>query len=187
MEIRRILGPLLIALMFSTPALAAETSTAAGSAEVAKLGKISPNGPYRLWTAINGVLPAYAALKGGAGLRAQVEYLAAFDASGKKPGDVMVQTNEFRRLLEILRDQLKLAEIEIYKDPLGRAVTPAVVFVNAGFNMDALVEAYFTALNKPDAMVGEFYEVPVSSGKTPSDVYALAELATRRLRLIQGS
>jgi hypothetical protein len=181
-----IIGPVLSVLLLAAPVQAAETGALA-KGEIANLGKITPNGPYRLWSAINKVLPDYAALVGGAALRAQVEGMTAADASGKNPGHVMAQTVAFRDLLEAIRGELKLAQVEVFKDPLGRAVTPAVVFVNAGFNMDAVVEAYHVALNKPDAKHGKFYDVPVASGKSPSDVFALVELASRRLRLIQGS
>ncbi len=181
-----VLGSLCSLLLLSAPVQASENKAIATD-EIVKLGKITPNGPYRLWSAINKVLPDYAALAGGAALRAQIEGMAVADASGKNPGHVLAQTAAFRDLLEAMRNELKLAKVEVYKDPLGRAVTPAVVFVNAGFNMDALVEAYHVALNKPAAEHGKFYDVPVASGKTPSDVYALVELATRRLALIQGS
>ncbi len=193
MKLIRITGALLLITTFAGPALAAEKSPAAASAKAdsaqagPKLGKITPNGPYRIWTAINGVLPDYAALKGGAGLRAQVQGLTAEPAFGKKPGDVLRQGMEFHHLLEALRGELKLGKIQVYKDPLARAVTPAVVFVNAGFGLDGLVEAFHVAMNKPDASLGKYFDVPVPSGKSPSDVYALVELATRRLRLIQGS
>ena len=188
MNPRKIFASLLLASIIAVPALTAANSPAAAAPEaVIKLGKISPNGPFRLWSAVNALLPAYAKLKGGAALRSRVAGLTAANAAGKKPGDVMVQTVEFRGLLDAIRQQRKLAKIETYKDPLGRAITPAVVFVNAGFNLDALVEIYYATLNKPGANVGQYYEIPLATGKSPSDVYALVELATRRLRLIRGS
>ncbi|MBT3533844.1 MAG: hypothetical protein HN478_08195 [Rhodospirillaceae bacterium] len=186
MKLLKILGPMLTALILAAPVQAAQTA-ADGKGDMVKLGKITPNGPYRFWAAINKVLPDYAAVTGGAELHAQVKTLSAHPAAGRTPGDVMVQTAEFRDLLEILRRRLKLAKIEIYKDPLGRAVTPGVVLANAGFNMDALVETYRAAAKKPEESLGHFYDVPVMNGKSPSDVYGLVELATRRLRLIQGS
>jgi len=178
MKCLKIVGPLLLIAAFAVPALAAETSSPAvslkadGAQGAPKLGKISPNGPYRIWTAINSVLPDYAALKGGAGLRAQVEGLTVEPAFGKKPGDVLRQGMEFHHLLEAVREDLKLGKIKVYKDPQGRAVTPAVVFVNAGYGLDGLVEAFHIALNKPDASLGKYFDVPVTSGKSPSDVYA---------------
>ncbi|MDP6873509.1 MAG: hypothetical protein QF521_08275 [Alphaproteobacteria bacterium] len=178
-------APLLLAVAFITPIQAAGTKAPAG--EVVKLGKISPNGPFRLWTIINKVLPAYAAAKGGASLRAQVENMAPLAVSGKKPGHVLAQSVQFRDALDATARTMKLAKVRIYKDPLGRTVTPGVVFVNAGYSLDTLVEVYFTVLNKSDAQVGDLYDVPVAAGKSPSDVFALVELATRRLRLIQGS
>ncbi len=185
MKALKLAAPLLLALVLAGPALASEPKASTG--EVVKLGKISPNGPYRLWTIINKVLPAYAAAKGGASLRAQVESMAPLAVSGKKPGHVLAQSVQFRATLDAAGQAMKLAKVQIYKDPLGRTVTPGVVFVNAGYSLDRLVEAYFVALNKPDAQVGDFYDVPVAAGKSPSEVFALVELATRRLHLIEGS
>ncbi len=123
MKLRNFLGSFLVALILLPLVQVVGTSpAAAGSDEVAKLGKITPNGPYRLWTAINGLLPSYAALKGGAGLRTQVENMVAVDAFGKKPGDVMVQTVDFRNLLETIRDQSKRRS---KNTPLRRPDCPA--------------------------------------------------------------
>ncbi|MBL6951096.1 MAG: hypothetical protein ISR50_00575 [Alphaproteobacteria bacterium] len=129
MKLLKIASSLLLMTTLAVPALAAETPAPAMGAKAtyAKLGKISPNGPYRLWAAINSVLPDYAALKGGAGLRAQVEGLAVEPAFGKKPGDVLRQGGEFHHLLEAIRGQLNLGKVQVYKDPQGRAVTPGVV------------------------------------------------------------
>ena len=190
MKLLKLVSPVFAAFIFIAPVMAAEKSAASdtvATGEVVKLGKITPNGPFRLWSAINRVLPAYAASTGGADLRAQVESLSVVDASGKKPGDVMVQSTTFRSVLEEIRAELKMDKIEVYKDPLGRAVTPGVVFVNAGFNMDGIVETFRAHAKKSDVDYGGFFEVSVFKGKSPSDVYALAELAVRRLRLIKGS
>jgi|APSaa5957512535_1039671.scaffolds.fasta_scaffold109352_1 hypothetical protein len=200
MKTLTVFGSLVFAMMYAVPVLAADTSpstqgTTAGTAMAHKastavapeLGKITPNGPYRIWTAINAVLPDYAMLKGGAALRAKVEGLTAVPVSGKKPGEVLRQGMQFKGVLEALRERQKLNNIDIYTDPLGRDVTPGVVYVNAGFGLDGIVECYHLALNDPDATHGKYYGVPAASGKTPSDVYALVELATRRLRLIEGS
>lgn len=195
MIILRCFAPLMVGLSLASPAIAAESpSTAAGAttvestaAWIPKLGKIAPGGPFRLWTAINKVLPEYASLKGGKGLRFRVAGVSAGRFSGKNPGDVMAQTAEFGALLKTLRDQFKLAETKTYKDPLGRKVTPAVVFLNAGHMLDALVETFYISSNKSKKALGEFYDVPFVGGKTPSDVFRLVYLATIRLQLIAGS
>ncbi len=195
MKMLRFLAPLVIGSVLTAPVIAAETSSqAAGAATldskgqpVAELGKIAPDGPFRLWTAINRVLLDYASLKGGNELRSQVEGLSPGQFYNRTPGDVLTQTAEFRATLEKLRARLDLPKVRIYEDPLGREVTPGVVFVNAGHIMDATVFAYYTASDKPDEALGNFYDVPVVTGKTPSDVFGLVQLATRRLQLIAGS
>ncbi len=195
MKLRNVLLPLAVSLTLAAPARAAEAPsevaaapTVASSEEgVIELGKISPNGPYRLWNAVNKVLLDYASLRGGAELRSQVQGLSAGQYDGKTPADVLTQAAEFRGMLERLLDRLNLPKVEIYKDPLGRDVTPGVVFVNAGHIMDAVVSAFRSASNKPDESLGGLYDVPVATGKTPSDVFGLVYLATRRLQLIAAS
>ncbi len=195
MKLRNVLLSLAVSLTLAAPASAAESPsdvaaapTVASSEEgIIELGKISPNGPYRLWTAINKVLLDYALLKGGEELRSQAEGLYSGQIDGKTPADVLTQAAEFRGTLEQLLDRLNLPKVEVYKDPLGRSVTPAVVFVNAGHIMDAVVSAFHSASNKPDTSLGDLYDVPVATGKTPSDVFRLAYLATRRLQLIAAS
>jgi hypothetical protein len=192
MRFLNVLLPLAVSLALAAPASAAQSpadvagAPTAGSNQegVIELGKISPNGPYRLWSAINKVLLEYASLKGGEELGSQVQGVYAGQFDGMTPADVLTQAAEFRGTLDQVLDRLKLPKVEIYKDPLGRKVTPGVVFVNAGNIMDAVVAAFHSASNSPDSSLGDLYDVPVSTGKTPSDVYALVYLATTRLQVI---
>ncbi len=154
---------------------------------IIELGKISPNGSYRLWSAVNDVLLDYASLEGGDELRSQVQALTAYRFNGKSPADVLAQAAVFRDALEQLLERLQLPKVEVYEDPLGREATPGVVFVNAGNIMDALVAAFHSASNRSDESLGDLYDVPVATGKTPSDVFGLVFLATRRLQLIAAS
>lgn len=179
------LATLAVGFLLAAPPVAAQAPAADSKKEsVVELGKIAPDGPYRLWTSVNKVLLEYALVSGGKGLRSQVEGLSAGQFDGKTPGEVLAQTVQYRNTLERLRNRLKLSKVPVYVDPLGRAVTPGVVFVNAGHIMDATVAAFFTASDKPDESFGDLYDVPVTTGKTPSDVFALVSLATRRLQLI---
>ena len=99
----------------------------------------------------------------------------------------MTETDEFRDVLERLLGQLKLAKVQVYKDPLSGKVTPGVVYVNAGYIMDSIILALHTASPSQDKPLGDLYDVPTATGKTPSDVFGLVSLATRRLQLIMAS
>lgn len=193
MKLLKYFTPLVVSLLLVAPAIAAERpSKAAGAAAsdaawIPVLGKIKPAGPFRLWTAINKVLPEYASLKGGKDLRSQIDGMSAGQFKGRSPGDVMAQTEIFRAILENIRGQLKLTKIKTYKDPLGRKITPAVVFLNSGHVLDSLVETLYVSSKKSPDALGRFYDVPYVAGKTPSDVFAQVHLATRRLQLIAGS
>ncbi len=195
MKLLKYFTPLMVSLLLAAPAIAAEPSSkAAGATAVGTdaawipvLGKIKPAGPFRLWTAINKVLPEYASSKGGKDLRSRIDGMSAGRFKGRNPGDVMAQTEIFRAILENIRGQLKLPEIKTYKDPLGRKITPAVVFLNAGHVLDSLVETLYISSKKSQDALGWFYDVPHVAGKTPSDVFGMVHLATRRLQLIAGS
>lgn len=106
---------------------------------------------------------------------------------GKTPGDVMSQTVEFRAMLDTVLSRLNLSKVQIYVDPLGRKVTPGVVYVNAGYIMDSTFVALATVSGGSDKPLGDVYVVPTATGQTPSDVYALALLATQRLQRIIAS
>ena len=176
------------AIQVASATKASATTAAASKAEwTPELGKITPSGPYRLWTAINKVLPDYALMKGGKALKARVEGLSTTRFSGKKPADVMAQTMKFKAILEVIRDKYNLPKVREYKDPLGRAMTPGIVFINAGHNLDAVVDAFYIASDKSREMMGTYYDVPYVAGKSPDDVLGLVELATRRLQLLAGS
>ncbi len=188
MKLPNVFLPLAVILALVGSACVAGTSTVGSKEEsVVELGKISPNGPYRIWSAVNKVLLDYASLKGGEELRSQVQDLNVGRFDGKTPADVLTQAAEFRDTLEQILDRLRLPKVEIYEDPLGRKATPGVVFVNAGHIMDAVVSVIHNASDKHDEPLGALYDVPVATGKTPSDVFGLVYLATRRLQLITAS
>ncbi len=188
MRIIRSLLILAIGVILAGPALAAsDTAKSVDSVDEAyipKLGKITPDGPFRIWTALNNVIPEYALLVGGKELKAKVLKLSARGFTGKSPGNVMEQTERARALLDGLAVKYKLPKAARYSDPLGRAVTPAVVFLNAGNLLDTLVASYFVASKPTELGLGRLYAVPEFTGKKPNDVYGLVELATRRLEVI---
>ena len=126
-------------------------------------------------------------MEGGEELKSRIAGVFAGQSDGKIPGDVLTQTDEFRDVLEKLLGQLKLAKVQVYKDPLGRKVTPGVIYVNAGYIMDSIILALHTASPSQDKPLGDLYDVPTATGKTPSEVFGLVSLATRRLQLIMAS
>lgn len=156
------------------------------AAEIGELGKVTPNGPYRLWTAVNKGLLEYAFVKGGKELKAKVATLTPTDLKGKKPGDVLKQGAIFRGFLDSARAKIKLPPASKYRDPQGRAVTPAVVFLNAGHLLDGLFHLIAASNKGSNDGLGEIYNVAKFKGKSPSNVFSQVELATRRLDMIRG-
>lgn len=182
MKLSIIIAPLVLGLLFTAPASVAQSQSE--TASVVELGKITPNDSYQLWSAINRALLEYAGAIGGKKLQFDVVEVYADLAFDMTPADVMTQTADFRVVLDMILDQLKLAKSQTYEDPLGRKVTPGVVYVNAGYLLDSTIFALHTTSDRQGKPLGDLYVVPTAADKTPNDVFELVSLATNRLRLI---
>ena len=95
------------------------------------------------------------------------------------PGDVLVQVAAFRDKLDRLNAASGLEETPIYHDPQGGEVTPSVVFLNSGNVLDSLVLLLIRI--DGERLVGGFYARHDFTGRTPSNVFGLVELANRRI------
>lgn len=86
MKFPNVLLPLAMSLALVAPTGAAEAASDGSSQEsVIELGKITPDGPYRLWAAVNKVLLDYALLTGGEELKSQIAGLTASPFEAKAP------------------------------------------------------------------------------------------------------
>jgi len=155
---------------------------AAPAARAQELG-LTPNHVVSLWTDTNDALVVVAGVISDD--EAWVDRLAATTArsfSGKAPADVLERVAAFRDKLDRLRRSGGLEPTQRY-DNGGGAVTPSVVFLNSGHVLDAVVSWIIENTGR-EQLVSGFYTRHGFSGKTPSDAFAMVDLANRRIDLI---
>ncbi len=146
-------------------------------AQAVELG-LTPSNVFDLWTNINNALIGTGQAKDAA-LLERLRAINPQSFKGKKPGDVLKQVEAFRDKLDSLGTGYGLKPTPVFKDPAGGTVTPSVVFLNSGYVLDTMV----LVLNKADGehLISDYYLRRNFNGKTPSDVYAMVELANRRI------
>jgi hypothetical protein len=145
---------------------------------------LTPSNVVMLWANTNNALVRIAEMApgGGAGLSRQVKALTPEYFQNKKPSEVLGQVAVFREKLDALRKRTGLPLTGKFNNPDGK-ITPSVVFLNTGFVLDSAAEWIIKSSNNK-VSAGEFYIPYAIKGKTPSDAFAMAELATRRIDMI---
>ncbi len=143
---------------------------------------LKPSNVFALWDSVNRSMLAYADAAQAPALKTKMAGMAPESFSGKKPGDVLMRVGEFRQRLDLVAAKVGHPATEIFTDPSGAAVTPSVVYVNSGYVLDQLINCVITV--DQSIPVTPLYAAPTYSGKTPSDVFGLVDLAVRRMDLI---
>ncbi len=146
-------------------------------AQAVELG-LTPSNVLDLWTNINNALVGAGEAKDAA-LSERLQAMKLQSFKGKKPGDVLKQVEALRGKLDSLGSGYSLKPTPVFKGPAGGTVTPSVVFLNSGYVLDTMV----LVLNKVDRehQISGYYKRRDIKDKTPSDVYAMVELANRRM------
>ncbi len=124
----------------------------------------TPSDVYAVWADINQGLEA----AGGSAVKS----MAPSSFSGKKPGHVLSQLSVFVKKLNERRKAAGLAPIAA--PPVSGNVTPSMVFDHS----QKALEGFAEWAAKRGA---SFSKGSKASGKTPSDVYSLVDLASRRI------
>ena len=148
---------------------------------------LTPSHVYSLWTNINDSLVATSrVVSGDTALRASLSAMKPMKFNGKSPADVLGQLAEYRKKLNRLLDAKNLPVAERAETD-GASITPSDVYLNSGHVLNAQVRWLITETG-PEQTVSQFYTRHGFSGKTPSDVFALVELANRRMdRLLNAA
>ena len=150
-----------------------------GPGTAVELG-LTPSHVFSLWTNINAALVTTgSAMTGDEDLSRQLAEMAPTAFHDKTPGDVLEQVAVFRDKLDRLKAASGLEETPIYHDPEGGEVTPSVVYLNSGNVLDSLVLLMIRI--DGERLVGGFYAPHDFTGRTPSNVFGLVELADRRI------
>lgn len=148
---------------------------------------LTPNHVYSLWTNINASLNACARVVHGD--PTDLESFAAMEPktfSGKKPADVLNLLVTYRAKLDRLLRAQRLPDTT-QAPPGDDAITPSHVYLNSGHVLNAQLR-WLTVRTGPAQIISQFYTQHEFSGKTPSNVFALVDLAIRRMdRLLQAA
>lgn len=116
------------------------------------------------------------------GMAGKVKRLDLKSVSGKSPEDAFKKLARLSDAVDKLSASVQLPPMDRVKKEKKKAL-PAEVFLQAGNCLDALV-AYMNKI-EPGQHWGDYYvEHEYKSGKSPSDVYALADLSVRRLAMV---
>lgn len=154
---------------------------AAPGARAVDLG--TPDYPFALWTQVNESLLVISDLTApGSGLRERLVDMGPNKFQGKTPADVFGAVRGVRTKLDAWRQRYDLPAAKSYV-PRDGVITPIVVFMDSGFVLDGLVD-WIARTAGPEQKVGQFFDHIQFSGKKPSDVFGLVDLAGRRLDLI---
>lgn len=148
---------------------------------------LTPSHVYSLWTNINESLVASSrVVSGDTAMRASLKAMKPMKFSGKSPADVLGQLAGYRKKLDrLLRARNLPMAKRVVSD--GEAITPSDVYLNSGHVLNAQVR-WLIVETGPEQTVSQFYTRHGFSGKTPSDVFALVDLATRRMdRLLSAA
>lgn len=148
---------------------------------------LTPSHVFSLWTNINKSLIASSRLvSNGIELSVMLKAMKPKVFNNKKPADVLDQLAAYRTKLDRLLRAQNLPETK-QTTPSDGAITPSDVYVNSGHVLNAQV-TWLIVGTGPEQTVSQFYTRHGFSGKSPSDVYALVEMANRRMdQLLQAA
>ncbi len=144
---------------------------------------LTPSHVYSLWTNINdSLIVSSRVVSGDKALLTTLAEMKPEEFSGKRPADVLNRLAVYREKLNqlLLAKNLPKAKRAALD---GGAITPSDVYLNSGHVLTAQVR-WLIVETGPEQTVSQFYTRHGFSGKTPSDVFALVELANRRLDLL---
>lgn len=163
-----------------TLAIIAGMTGAPGNGFALELG-MTPSNVFVLWANVNNALITVAGTSSGfAEGSAGIATMTANRFEGKTPGDVLKKVAAFRQKLDLLRQKSGLKPIEFNAFEAGDTVTPSMVFLDSGHALDGVVEWIVRNTTK-DQLISPFYARLDVSGKTPSDAFAMVDLAVRRI------
>ena len=144
---------------------------------------LTPSNVFSLWTNINDALLTVTSISpDNSNWANKVEASAPRAFTDKTPAAVLERVFEFRGKLDRLRRKDGMAKTAQYENGDG-VVSPSVVFLNSGYVLDG-VALWIVRKTTKEQLVSRFFRRHDVSGKTPSDVFGLVDLANRRIDMI---
>lgn len=153
---------------------------------------LSPNEVFGLWTNINKALISYARnISSDNTWLGHVVRLKAQKYTGKIPEDVLKSANIYNTELSELKFaapprkkfQLLEKELAFQSDDKKNQITPSLVYLHSGHLLVETVTAA-TKVSRGNEIIGPFFDIKEFSGKVPSDVFGMVQLARHRLKKI---
>lgn len=144
-------------------------------------GVVTPTQVYTILESVNRALVFYSK-NHKRSVVSKVKTLKQSKITGKSPEHVFIKLTSLSNAMDKLSRRKQVKAMPRVTKAKAKAI-PAEVFIQAGHNLDALIK-YMSKVD-PGKTWGQFYDLNSNiSAKTPSDVYAIADLALRRLELI---
>ncbi|MHA1598613.1 MAG: hypothetical protein ACTSV1_07810, partial [Alphaproteobacteria bacterium] len=144
---------------------------------------LTPSHVYSLWTNINQTVMTFVRIDvQEPALRNEIDAMEAEEFSGKSPGDVLALASEVEGLWDALRISSDLAPTrQIFIS--DSSTTPSDVYLESSRILGAAVEWIIMNTDADHLVSGHFVRHEFT-GKTPSDVYGLVDLAYRRMHTV---
>ncbi len=142
---------------------------------------LTPSHVVGLWTNINNaVLAAADSMTGDEGFVDELTEQGTETYGDKVPADVLGQVAAFREKLDRVGAKYGVMPTAVFESDDGQKITPSVVFLNSGNVLDSLARLLIEAGDE-ETLITDFYARQDISGKTPSDAFAMVELANKRI------
>jgi len=177
--IRKYVGFVLAVAIFCCVSIAVNAASKAGS-NSSIYGKVTPTQAYAILQSYESLF-AYYVKHHKKGIAAKVKALKLKSFSGKIPEDVFVKVSRLSDSIDKLAGKIRVESVDRITRAKKKAI-PAEVFLQVGNNLDTLVEI----MNKlePGKSWGDYYvNRTYKKAKSPNDVYALADLMVRKIKL----
>lgn len=144
---------------------------------------LKPGQVYSLWTNINDCLLEFAGVvSDDLDWHEELAALPIRSFPGKRPADVLAQAERYRATLDRLRHLAELSPTQ--RVPRDQAhISHSDVYLTSSEVLHAQVELLIR-FTGPEQLVSQFYVRRRDDEKTPSHVFAVVELASRRLEQI---
>ena len=154
--------------------------TVAGALDVG----LTPSHVYSLWVNINTAILSVGKFVGGEGIaKNSISAIKPGKFTGKTPGNVLALSLEVESLIDGLRITSDLPPTRGL-DVGSENTTPSDVFLVSSRVLISGVELIIRK-TEADHLISPYFSHHIFDGKTPSDVYALVDLAHRRLLAIE--
>lgn len=148
---------------------------------------LTPNHVFGLWQNINqATLSLASQYSDDAGWLVKLESEQTRNFSGKSSADVLQLLGQYTERLERLKKGRQLAASKHLAPSSDDNISPSVVFLYSGKVLDSLIETLLVQQDR-NALISPYFTLHKHNNKSSSEVYALVDLAHRRIGKIMAT